>query len=123
VIIGRTPENDLQIRSKFISRHHAQIVSDAEHSVIEDLNSTNGVYVKGKRLKRHELKDGDVIQVGEHKLLYRDLRRTLAATLDDEDEGDDDDDLRDDLDDEESEDEEDVESGERSGLGERASKT
>jgi type II secretory pathway predicted ATPase ExeA len=122
-IIGRTPENDLQIRSKFISRHHAQIVSDAEHSVIEDLNSTNGVYVKGKRLKRHELKDGDVIQVGEHKLLYRDLRRTLAATLDDEDEGDDDDDLRDDLDDEESEDEEDVESGERSGLGERASKT
>src|SRR4029077_13869993 len=34
-VIGRTPENDLQIRSKFISRHHAQIVSDAQHSVVE----------------------------------------------------------------------------------------
>jgi general secretion pathway protein A len=116
-VIGRTPENDLQIRSKFISRHHAQIVSDAQHSVIEDLNSTNGVYVKGKRVKRHELKDGDVIQVGEHKLLYRDQRRTLLALGDDEDEGDDDDeDLRDDLEDEESEDEDDEEPA-------RASKT
>jgi type II secretory pathway predicted ATPase ExeA len=116
-IIGRTPENDLQIRSKFISRHHAQIVSDAQHSVIEDLNSTNGVYVKGKRVKRHELKDGDVIQVGEHKLLYRDQRRTLVAVGDDEDEGDDDDeDLGDDLADEELEDEDDEEPA-------RASKT
>jgi hypothetical protein len=116
-IIGRTPENDLQIRSKFISRHHAQIMSDAEQSVLEDLNSTNGVYVKGKRVKRHELKDGDVIQVGEHKLLYRDQRRTLVAVGDDEDEGDDDDeDLGDDLADEELEDEDDEEPA-------RASKT
>jgi hypothetical protein len=124
-IIGRTPENDLQIRSKFISRHHAQIVSDSEHSVVEDLNSTNGVYVKGKRVKRHELKDGDVIQIGEHKLLYRDQRRALVAVADEEDEEeeDDDEDQRDDLDDDESEDEEDLEPGERSRLAERASKT
>jgi len=91
-IIGRTPDNDLQIRSKFVSRHHAQIVSDAEQSVVEDLNSTNGVFVKAKRVKHHELKDGDVIQVGEHKLLYRDLRRALVAAsdLDDDDDLDDD---------------------------------
>ena len=91
-IIGRTPDNDLQIRSKFISRHHAQIVSDASASVVEDLNSTNGVFVKAKRVKHHELKDGDVIQLGEHKLLYRDLRRALAAAgaYDDEERGDND---------------------------------
>jgi type II secretory pathway predicted ATPase ExeA len=121
-IIGRTPENDLQIRSKFISRHHAQIMSDAEQSVLEDLNSTNGVFVKGKRVKHHELKDGDIIQLGEHKLLYRDLRRTLAAGIDDDDEADDDEDLRDELDD--SEEDEDAEPEERDGgLAERASKT
>jgi type II secretory pathway predicted ATPase ExeA len=97
-IIGRTPDNDLQIRSKFISRHHAQIISDAEQSVVEDLNSTNGVYFKSERVKRHELRDGDVIHVGEHKLLYRDLRRTLVAAsdLDDEEEFDDDEDFEDD---------------------------
>jgi len=124
-IIGRTPENDLQIRSKFISRHHAQIMSDAEQSVLEDLNSTNGVYVKGKRVKHHGLKDGDIIQLGEHKLLYRDLRRSLVPVVDDEEgEADDDEDLRDDLADEESEEEDDADSEERDGgLAERASKS
>jgi type II secretory pathway predicted ATPase ExeA len=126
-IIGRTPENDLQIRSKFISRHHAQIMSDAEQSVVEDLNSTNGVFIKGKRVKHHELKDGDIIQLGEHKLLYRDLRRTLAAGADDEDEdegeADDDEDLRNDLADEDPEEDEAAEPEEQDGgLAERASK-
>jgi len=124
-IIGRTPENDLQIRSKFISRHHAQIMSDAQQSTLEDLNSTNGVYVKGKRVKHHELKDGDIIQLGEHKLLYRDLRRRLVPVVDDDeiDEADEDDDLRDDLAGEEPEDDEDAEPEERDGeLAERASK-
>jgi len=73
-IIGRTPDNDVQIRSKFISRHHAQIVSDRTQSVVEDLNSTNGVFIRSERIKHHALTDGDIIQIGEHKLLYRDLR-------------------------------------------------
>jgi len=99
-IIGRTPDNDLQIRSKFVSRHHAQVVSDRERSVVEDLNSTNGVFIKSQRVKHHELRDGDVIQLGEHKLLYRDLRASLLGNrdaLDDEMEDDeiDDDDLED----------------------------
>jgi general secretion pathway protein A len=73
-IIGRTPDNDVQIRSKFISRHHAQIVSDRTQSVVEDLNSTNGVFIRSQRVKHHTLADGDVIQLGEHKLLYRNQR-------------------------------------------------
>ena len=121
-IIGRTPDNDLQIRSKFISRHHAQITSDAEQSVVEDLNSTNGVYVKSKRVKHYELKDGDVIQLGEHKLLYRDLRRALVAASDlDDDEGLDDETRDDDVMDDDGEDAEPEEDlGEE--LEERASK-
>jgi general secretion pathway protein A len=100
-IIGRTPDNDLQIRSKFVSRHHAQIVSDSAQSVVEDLNSTNGVFIKSQRVKRQELADGDVIQLGEHKLLYRDLRRAQVIAHggpadDDEDDDEDDDDELDD---------------------------
>jgi type II secretory pathway predicted ATPase ExeA len=124
-IIGRTPDNDLQIRSKFVSRHHAQIVSDAEQSIVEDLNSTNGVFVKAKRVKHYELKDGDVIQLGEHKLLYRDLRRALLAADDDEDEddGEDEDDARDDLADDETDEAEDAEPADADNeLAERASK-
>jgi hypothetical protein len=71
-IVGRTPDNDLQIRSKFISRHHAQIVTSVDRCVLEDLNSTNGIFLLSKRVKHHVLRDGDVVQLGEHKLVYRD---------------------------------------------------
>ncbi|MGI9245431.1 MAG: AAA family ATPase, partial [Steroidobacteraceae bacterium] len=69
-IIGRTPDNDMQVDSKFVSRHHAQLVTAPEGSVIEDLNSTNGVYLNGKRIRRHRLSAGDVIKIGQHELLY-----------------------------------------------------
>ena len=110
-VIGRTTDNDLQIRSKFVSRHHAQIVSDETHSVIEDLNSTNGVFIRSRRIKQQKLVDGDVIQLGEHKLLYRDLRSGLAVAEDyDEEEELDDDDPgeRDDVEEDDEDGEEDL---------------
>ncbi len=78
VIIGRTPDNDLQIRSKFISRHHAQITTFGDRSVVEDLNSTNGIIVAGRRVKQHVLADGNVVQIGEHSLVYREAQRPAA---------------------------------------------
>jgi len=70
IILGRTEDNDLQIDSKFVSRHHAQIVTYGDESIVEDLNSTNGVYFRGKRVTKHELSHGDVIIIGEHELMY-----------------------------------------------------
>jgi len=87
-IIGRTSDNDVQIQSRFVSRHHAQVVSDQAQSVVEDLNSTNGVFIRSQRVKQQVLADGDIIQIGEHKLLYRDMRgamRHLVPSDDDED--------------------------------------
>jgi len=86
-IIGRTPDNDLQIDSKYISRHHAQIVSSPQTSVLEDLNSTNGIYVRAKRVRRRMLNDGDVIQIGQHEIMYFDERmaRTRASLQEGED--------------------------------------
>jgi general secretion pathway protein A len=74
LVIGRTPDNDLQIDSKFISRHHCQIVTQADACLIEDLNSTNGIYVQSKRVRRYNLNDGDVVQVGQHEIMYIDER-------------------------------------------------
>jgi general secretion pathway protein A len=73
-IIGRTPDNDLQIDSKYISRHHAQIITSVHTCVLEDLNSTNGIYMRGKRVRRRMLNDGDVIQIGQHEIMYFDER-------------------------------------------------
>lgn len=74
VIIGRSPDNEIYIDSEFISRHHAQIVSDERGSFIEDLNSTNGVFVGEQQIKKYQLRDGDIISLGVNELVYRDLR-------------------------------------------------
>lgn len=79
-IIGRTPDNDLQIDSKYISRHHAQIITSIHTSVLEDLNSTNGIYVRSKRVRRRMLNDGDVVQVGQHEIMYFDERTNRSRT-------------------------------------------
>jgi general secretion pathway protein A len=80
IIVGRTADNDLQIDSRFVSRHHCQITTSANSSVIEDLNSTNGIYVKSKRVRRHYLNDGDVVMVGKHELIYVDERLARTRT-------------------------------------------
>ena len=74
VIVGRTPDNDVQIDSRFISRHHCQVITTPNSCVVEDLNSTNGIYVKSNRVRRHYLNDGDVVLIGKHELIYVDER-------------------------------------------------
>ena len=84
-VVGRTPDNDLQIDSKFISRHHCQLITGSDGiTVVEDLNSTNGIVIRGKRVRRHTLRDGDVISMGQHEMLYVDenAARHLADTHD-----------------------------------------
>jgi chromosome segregation ATPase len=67
--VGRTPDNDLQIDAKYISRHHAVILAGPAHTIIEDLNSTNGVLVNSRRITRQTLKDGDAVVIG--KTVFR----------------------------------------------------
>jgi general secretion pathway protein A len=80
IIVGRTVDNDLQIDSRFVSRHHCQIITTSNSCVIEDLNSTNGIYVKSRRVRRHYLNDGDVVIVGKHELIYVDERLARTRT-------------------------------------------
>lgn len=86
-IIGRTSENDLQIDSKFVSRHHAQIITTVQSCVIEDLNSTNGILMRSKRVRRRILNDGDVVQIGQHEIMYFDERLARTRVLNSEDDG------------------------------------
>jgi len=78
LVVGRTVDNDLQVDSKYVSRHHCQIVTTPDGSVLEDLNSTNGTYIRSKRVRRHHLNDGDVISLGRHQLVYVDERNARA---------------------------------------------
>ncbi len=68
--IGRKPENEIQIDNLAVSGKHSMIITILDDSFLEDLGSTNGTYVNGKLVKKHALKDGDVIAIGKHELKY-----------------------------------------------------
>lgn len=68
--IGRKPENDIQIDNLAVSGKHSMVITILDDSFLEDLGSTNGTYVNGKLVKKHALKDGDVIAIGKHELKY-----------------------------------------------------
>jgi type II secretory pathway predicted ATPase ExeA len=80
-VIGRTSDNDLQVESKYVSRHHAQVTTSSDGSWIEDLNSTNGIFVRGKRVRRHRFAEGDVVKIGLHELAYHKAEQKAAATV------------------------------------------
>ncbi len=71
--IGREPGNDIQIRSRYVSRYHARIVSDKDGASIEDLDSRNGIAVNAERVSRKQLQSGDFIKIGRVQLQYIDI--------------------------------------------------
>ena len=63
--IGRSQTCELRIDSTSVSRHHALIMAGPLEVIIEDLNSTNGVIVNGRKVSRQVLRDGDAVTIGE----------------------------------------------------------
>ena len=69
--IGRTDDNDISIDTRYISRHHAKILAGPNATIIEDLGSTNGIYVNDHRVKsRQALNDGDIVMVGKTRFRF-----------------------------------------------------
>jgi pSer/pThr/pTyr-binding forkhead associated (FHA) protein len=68
IIIGRDLGNDVQIDNIAVSREHAKIIRGPNYYLIEDLNSTNGTFVNGKKINKKFLKEDDEISIGKHSL-------------------------------------------------------
>jgi len=65
-IIGRNPTTDITLLDESISREHAIVSLDEATGIftLEDLQSTNGSKVNGKRVRSAELAHGDEIEIG-----------------------------------------------------------
>jgi two-component system, cell cycle response regulator len=64
LLIGRSPDADICINDKDVSRRHAKVIKEsAGNIIIVDLKSTNGTYCNGRRIHQHTLKDGDKIKI------------------------------------------------------------
>jgi FHA domain-containing protein len=70
-VIGRGTEADIRLPDTGVSRKHVDVVLDGGVAVVEDLGSTNGTLVNGRRITRQPLSDGDVIRIGHSVLVYR----------------------------------------------------
>jgi pSer/pThr/pTyr-binding forkhead associated (FHA) protein len=73
VTIGRLPDNMLVIDNPAVSGHHARILLEDDHYVVEDLRSKNGTFVNEQDVVRARLQHGDVLQVGKHQLIFDEI--------------------------------------------------
>jgi len=69
--IGRSRANDIQVEDVSVSGQHCRVRPEEGGFVLHDLRSTNGTLVNDKKVGRHLLAEGDVIQIGETCMQYR----------------------------------------------------
>ena len=75
VVIGRSTECDIQLGVQNVSRNHARVVFHNEEYLIEDLESTNGVFVNGIKVVKCVLRNNDQIEIGGVKLVFNEEKR------------------------------------------------
>lgn len=69
VVIGRDPSCDVAVDNALLSRRHARIVAENGKFYVEDLQSTNGISLRGKKVEREELASGDEIRIDKFSFL------------------------------------------------------
>jgi FHA domain-containing protein len=70
VVLGRSRECDIQIEDANVSRRHAELRQEGTSFWIVDLDSTNGLEVNGKKVKRAKLDPGDSFTVGSTEVTF-----------------------------------------------------
>ncbi len=86
ITIGRTAKNDITIDNLAVSSHHATVHALQGGAMVEDMDSTNGTFVNDNKIVRHTLKDGDIIGLGKHQILFFNQSVFSAAGSDDQSE-------------------------------------
>jgi hypothetical protein len=70
--LGRSADNDIVFDNMVVSGHHCVFdLKGVADVFVEDLNSTNGTYVNNRMVKRQRLHDGEVIAIGNFRILFR----------------------------------------------------
>jgi FHA domain-containing protein len=70
VVLGRSKDADLQVSDPNVSRRHAELRQEGATYWLVDLDSTNGVEVRGKRVKRLKLEDGTRFTIGSTEIAF-----------------------------------------------------
>jgi hypothetical protein len=71
ISIGRSRVCEIKLEDTTVSGQHCRIIPENGKHFLYDLRSTNGTFVNEKKVRKVELKEGDVIKVGETHFLYK----------------------------------------------------
>jgi len=82
ILAGRSLQTDLPLQSPSASRNHCRLKKNEGRWQIEDLDSSNGTWVNGKKVRSADLEPGDILQMGESRFRVEDTINcaTPAAT-------------------------------------------
>lgn len=69
--VGRRPSCDIHLGYPNVSGTHCELIFQNGYWTIQDLNSQNGVKVKGERVVRKALNSGDEVSIASHKFTIR----------------------------------------------------
>jgi pSer/pThr/pTyr-binding forkhead associated (FHA) protein len=72
--VGREADNDVVIDNPAVSPHHCKIMRVGETYFVEDLNSTNGVFINARKVAKFRLQNNDLIGIAKHGLKFIDDR-------------------------------------------------
>jgi Protein of unknown function (DUF3662)/FHA domain len=70
ILLGRSRECDIQVEDPNVSRRHAELRQEGASYWVVDLESTNGIEVNGRRVKRAKLESGDSFTVGSTEITF-----------------------------------------------------
>lgn len=71
ITIGSMPDNDIVIPDDTVSRNHCRIVQDGADYLAVDLNSTNGTFINGVRIREAYLAPGQIVGVGNKQIRFQ----------------------------------------------------
>ena len=82
ITMGRTPDNDIILDNRGVSRRHAQIEFGENQAIIIDNESLNGTFVNSRKVTEEVLKDNDAIHIGKYLLIYHAIPEKSGSPFD-----------------------------------------
>jgi pSer/pThr/pTyr-binding forkhead associated (FHA) protein len=67
IVVGRYHRCDVRIHSQRVSRHHCCLSREEGAVLVRDLDSTNGTFLNGRRIRNGRLRPGDELQIAHHR--------------------------------------------------------
>ena len=79
ITVGRAKDNNVQLNDATVSSHHAKIVTVMSTSYIQDLGSTNGIFINGQPVIVQALHPDDIISIGNHEILFKQNKASQSS--------------------------------------------